>query len=276
MENQIVPRSPTIIASIVCACFVSAYCESVESYENGDSGEFVDSVESRFEKPTDEIPDFQRHVAPLLGRLGCNGRACHGSFQGRGGFRLSLFGYDFESDHRALLDGGQRVDVDRPRESLILTKPTDADAHDGGLHYERDSWQYNLLKNWIQSGAEPAPADQHLIQLNVVPNEVLVNSDQTRELKVIAHWSDGFKEDVTPLCRFQTNDPQIASVTPQGRVSSSSPGDTHVVVLYDNAVAAIPVIHPLKTSSVADYPTPTRIDRRLLDHHHHGLLRHLD
>src|SRR5687767_9600595 len=37
-----------------------------------------------------EVPDFQRHVVPLLGRLGCSGRACHGSFQGQGGFRLSL------------------------------------------------------------------------------------------------------------------------------------------------------------------------------------------
>ena len=35
-----------------------------------------------------ETPDFQRHVVPLLGKLGCNGRACHGSFQGRGDFRL--------------------------------------------------------------------------------------------------------------------------------------------------------------------------------------------
>ena len=25
--------------------------------------------------PTAEVPDFQRHVSPLLGRLGCNGRA---------------------------------------------------------------------------------------------------------------------------------------------------------------------------------------------------------
>ena len=60
-----------------------------------------------------ETPDFQKHVVPLLGRLGCNGRACHGSFQGRGGFRLSLFGYDFKSDHAALLDDeSPRVDRD--------------------------------------------------------------------------------------------------------------------------------------------------------------------
>ena len=50
-----------------------------------------------------EVPSFRRHVVPLLGKLGCNGRACHGSFQGRGGFRLSLFGYDFKLDHEALL-----------------------------------------------------------------------------------------------------------------------------------------------------------------------------
>ena len=28
--------------------------------------------------------DFDRHVASLFGRLGCNAGSCHGSFQGRG------------------------------------------------------------------------------------------------------------------------------------------------------------------------------------------------
>ena len=47
------------------------------------------------------VPDFQRHVVPLLGRLGCNSAKCHGSFQGQGDFRLSLFGFDFQSDYAA-------------------------------------------------------------------------------------------------------------------------------------------------------------------------------
>src|ERR1700676_3072994 len=90
-----------------------------------------------------ETPSFRKHVLPLLGRLGCNGRACHGSFQGQGGFRLSLFGYDFQQDHDALLGKAlasaspgkgkpppaevrtrPRVDVKDPRASLILEKPT--------------------------------------------------------------------------------------------------------------------------------------------------------
>jgi hypothetical protein len=33
---------------------------------------------------------FRRHVVPLMARSGCSGRECHGSFQGRGGFMLSL------------------------------------------------------------------------------------------------------------------------------------------------------------------------------------------
>src|SRR5687768_8900421 len=73
-----------------------------------------------------EEPDFRKHVLPLMGRLGCNGRACHGSFQGKGGFRLSLFGYDFPADHVALRD---RLDVKSPTDSLILLKPTLQQAH---------------------------------------------------------------------------------------------------------------------------------------------------
>src|SRR5262245_50684368 len=59
----------------------------------------------RFATEGSEVPDFRRHVVALAGRLGCNGRACHGSFQGKGGFRLSLFGYDFAEDHKNLLAG---------------------------------------------------------------------------------------------------------------------------------------------------------------------------
>ena len=102
------------------------------------------------------IPDFQRHVSPLLGRLGCNGRACHGSFQGRGGLRLSLFGYDFKQDYQALTSaashGNQnRIDRRKPTESLILQKPTFQIDHEGGELFQVDSWEHHLLLRWIAS-----------------------------------------------------------------------------------------------------------------------------
>ena len=66
-------------------------------------------------------PAFSGTLSHSSGRLGCNGRACHGSFQGQGGFRLSLFGYDFKADHEALLGGKEpRIDLKNPAKSLAL------------------------------------------------------------------------------------------------------------------------------------------------------------
>ena len=51
------------------------------------AAESLKPANERFAAETEEAPSFQRHVLPLMGRLGCNGRSCHGSFQGQGGFR---------------------------------------------------------------------------------------------------------------------------------------------------------------------------------------------
>ena len=225
-----------------------------------------ETVIERFKNLADaDAPaDFQRHVAPLLGRLGCNGRSCHGSFQGQGGFQLSLFGYDFKADHKALLTDG-RVDVESPDESLVLTKPTDEDNHEGGLRYEKGSWQFNLLSSWIKSGAAAPESIHKLDRLVVEPAELrLQDPDKTVELRALAHWADGTVEDVTPLCRFHSNNDSIAMITEQGSVSTDTvPGDTHVVVSYDSAVVAVPVIHPVKnrTAALPEIKTPTPIDK---------------
>src|SRR3954467_2804857 len=91
-----------------------------------DAADFLPAASERFAAAgTEETPDFRRHVVPLFGRLGCNGRACHGSFQGKGGFRLSLLGYDFKADHEALTQAAEpRVDAKHLADSLMLFKPT--------------------------------------------------------------------------------------------------------------------------------------------------------
>lgn len=222
-------------------------------------------VAERFRSPRGrEVPDFQRHVMPLIGRLGCNGRACHGSFQGRGGFRLSLFGYDFQSDHAALKEG--RINVASPEKSLILTKPTDAETHEGGLRYEKGSWQHHLLHRWIEGGGKFDSGRTHkLTRLDVTPAEIVFRKAGERvSLRVVAVWEDGWREDVTPLCRFQTNDDVIAGVDEQGRVTAGRPGDSHVVVSYDKAVQPVPVLQPFTRKTGANYPavpTLTEIDR---------------
>jgi hypothetical protein len=227
----------------------------------------VPSVDKRFTGPrSDETPDFQRHVLPLLGRLGCNGRECHGSFQGQGGFRLSLFGYDFAADHEALLaDGRKRVDRDDPASSLILKKPTMLVDHEGGERFKADGWEYRLLRRWIDAGAPSVKADgESLVSLEIEPAEIVFDAaGRTAPLKAYARWSDGSREDVTPLCRFRSNDESIATIGESGVVTAAGKGDTHVVVFYDNGITPVPIILPVSESSGPRYPavpTLTKID----------------
>ncbi|MEJ7591100.1 MAG: DUF1549 and DUF1553 domain-containing protein [Planctomycetaceae bacterium] len=209
-----------------------------------------------------EVPDFQQHVVPLLGKLGCNGRACHGSFQGRGGFRLSLFGYDFESDHDEIYG---RIDPEVPSDSGILQKPLMQVQHEGGQRLKEGSWEHHLLMRWIEGGAngriEEPPA---LVSLEVKPNEILFAADgQQQQLQAVAVWSNGMKEDVTALCRFQTNDDQIAEISQDGLVRAGTSGDTHIVAFYDSAVVPVPVIRPVSDQFGDRYPaipTPTKVD----------------
>ncbi|MEK6235526.1 MAG: hypothetical protein N2C14_12530, partial [Planctomycetales bacterium] len=106
-------------------------------------------------------PDFVRHVVPLFSKMGCNMRACHGSFQGQNGFRLSLFGFEPDRDREQLLEideesegNGPRINLDDPDQSLFLMKPISSeDDHGGGKRMEKNGWRYRLLHQWISAGA---------------------------------------------------------------------------------------------------------------------------
>lgn len=224
----------------------------------------------RYAGETQEVPSFQRHVLPLMGRLGCNGRACHGSFQGQGGFRLSLFGYDFKSDYEALLKGEKpRVDATDIPESLMLVKPTLEVPHKGGKRMEVGSWEYKLLTRWIQSGAKGVEdEDIGFERLEVSPTKIVFTKPgETVQLKVTAIWRDGQQEDVTPLCRFRTNDESISEISADGQVKSLGPGDTHIVAFYDNGVAPVQTLLPVSDQIGDKYPTvptPTQVDELIV------------
>lgn len=231
----------------------------------------------RFSMPDDpdfrpaEVPDFQRHVLPLLGRSGCNGRACHGSFQGAGGLQLSLFGYDLRQDHAALTQPGSsssesRVDRQQPDNSLILLKPSEQVPHAGGRRLETNSWQYQLLRAWIAAGAQNTEQPLTLQALEVEPRELLFRqpAEQAR-VRVVAVWSNGLREDVTCLTRFRTNDDQVAVVDADGLVTAADHGDTHLIAFYDNAVAAVSVICPLPASQSQGLTWPTDLRTTAVD-----------
>jgi hypothetical protein len=198
-------------------------------------------------------PSFRRHVVPLLSRAGCSGRECHGAFSGQGGFRLSLFGYDFEADHKQMTqdsDGGEgavRVNLNEPAKSLLVTKPTVQLKHKGKERIKKDSWEHQLLLKWIAGGAKDDSARVgELDRLEILPREIVFSRPgEEMQLKVLAHWSDGTVEEVTRLTRFRSNDDSVTAISETGLVECKNRGDTHLVAFYDNGVASIPAVLPL-------------------------------
>ena len=101
---------------------------------------------------------FRNHVEPMLAKLGCNSGACHGALAGKGGFRLSLRGYDPATDFFNIVkqDRGRRVELADPGRSLVLAKPSGAIAHKGGVRFATDSLEYRILADWIADGRRAA------------------------------------------------------------------------------------------------------------------------
>ena len=238
-----------------CTCLIAGMCGSVTADDT------IPPASHRFHDTLgEEVPDFQRHIIPLIGRLGCNGRACHGSFQGRGGFSLSLFGYDFAADHRALTGpaksaAGRRITPASPASSLILQKATLAVDHEGGQVLLPGSWQHHLLQRWIAAGAPAAQQERTIQTLDLEP-KLLRWSAVGSQAAVTVHaiWSDGLREDVTCLTRFRSNNDAVASVDASGLVTATAFGETHLIAFYDNAVAAIPVISVDTSRSQPPWP----------------------
>ena len=212
--------------------------------------------------------DFERHVMGLLSKAGCNAGSCHGSFQGKNGFRLSLFGYEPTMDFAALTRDnlGRRVNLVRPEESLILTKSTGAMAHDGGMRFGKDSWVYAVFRDWVKGGAKWTPGSGKIVKLSIVPGDFAVlGADKPLQVKVTAAFDDGTTEDIMPFCDFKSSDDSIALVSPLGVLTSRQPGDAGLTVLYRGSIQAIRVLVPAPTQpgGYPKVPETNSVDREV-------------
>src|SRR5207253_7544910 len=124
---------------------------------------------------------------------------CHGSFQGRNGFRLSLFGFDPDRDFAALTrdNFGRRVNLANPDESLFLQKATGRVPHEGGVRFGKDSWQYATLRGWIADGAKWTAGSGKIEELTLTPGDFLkIAPGQSARVAVTAKFADGSREDI--------------------------------------------------------------------------------
>ncbi len=194
---------------------------------------------------TDPMPiDFIRDVNPLLSKIGCNQGTCHGSANGKNGFKLSLRGYDALYDYRALIDdiSGRRFNRSEPSQSLMLLKPTQGVPHEGGFLFDEESRIYQTLEQWIAEGCNFRADSARVVGVEIYPPTPLLQlrHDQ-QQLIVIAKYADGSTRDVTRDATFETSNFEVATVSKTGMITAVQRGEAAALVRYEGNYAAAPI-----------------------------------
>ncbi len=191
--------------------------------------------------------EFGNHVQAVLSKANCNMGACHGALAGKGGFRLSLRGYDSIADHFTSTkeDRGRRVDLTYPERSLLLMKPTGKVPHKGGVRLAEDSADYRLLLRWIQEGAQgPEETESKLEVLQVYPTEIQLSAGDRQPIVVTARYSDGRVEDVTQWAKFSSTNESVASVDEEGSITILGSGQSSINVWFASRIESVRVTVP--------------------------------
>ena len=149
----------------------------------------------------------------------------------------------------------------------MLLKASLSVPHGGGERLEQDSRDYQRIRDWIgggavygpQNGARSAPLER----VAVTPGQVVLQKGGERQLLVTAHWADGAREDITRQVRYLSNNPQVVSVGPDGRLRGRQVGETAIQVLAggQSASATVGVIE----EPVAAWPEVPR--HNFIDEH---------
>ncbi|MBL9082479.1 MAG: Ig-like domain-containing protein, partial [Planctomycetales bacterium] len=171
---------------------------------------------------------FRNHVESVMLKTGCTTGPCHGAQAGKGGFKLSLRGYDPEGDYTTLTRQarGRRITPTDPGRSLILTKPTGAVPHKGGLRFRVDSLEYKVISEWIAAGTPaPKPDDARIERIEILPQNVTLKKAAEQQLIVLAHFTDGRTEDVTRWTLFTSANESAVQIDQSGLAKTVGYGE---------------------------------------------------
>lgn len=184
---------------------------------------------------------FKNQTIAALSKSGCNMGACHGSPSGKGGFRLSLRGYDPVLDIMTLRSEyyGRRTNTLEPSESLLLKKPLMEVAHGGGRRLKKNDPSHRVLLEWVAEGLRlDQPTEPELLKIQMLPESRTFQQAALRQqIVVMGHFSDGSVRDVTPLTVFTSSNETVAKVDDNGLVTKNSRGETAVLARYLDKMA---------------------------------------
>ncbi|MBS0204376.1 MAG: DUF1553 domain-containing protein [Planctomycetes bacterium] len=227
--------------------------------------------------------DFNTDVIAALSKAGCNQGACHGSPQGKNGFRLSLRGFDPALDYMTLTheDYGRRTNPNDVDTSLVLKKGLNEVPHQGGTRFRRTSHEYQILRAWIEGGCRPSatsvppvnnnqkppatPQLLKLVRLEVLPgSRRLAEGHPQQQLVARAHFDNGTVRDVSDLSVFSTNETAAAEVSSGGLVKFHGTAEVAFLVRYLDRITGVRLSY-LKRDSNFVFQSPPEVNS--IDHH---------
>lgn len=180
--------------------------------------------------------DYSRQIGPIISKAGCNAGSCHASQHGKGGFVLSVVGFDPTKDREAIVRDriGRRVDFLQPERSLLLLKPTMQVPHGGGLRLTKDSVDYATLLAWIKAGAPgPVANSPEVTSLTISPLNRIARPGSKQQLRVEAAYSDGTTRDVTAWAKYDSLDEGLLAVDRHGEVTVAGQGQAAIMVRFE-------------------------------------------
>lgn len=221
-----------------------------------------------FALPESRPPKFELDIQPILTAHGCNAGACHGKARGQNGFSLSLLGFDSDFDYRSIVSDarGRRIFPSSPVHSLLLTKSSGELPHGGGVRLPVDSDAYQTVIDWIHAGMPRVDSSDPAFQrIEILPAPHPLLAGQTEALTVVAHYSDGTTRDVTQTSFYQSNEPAIVAVEPNGRLTAGDlPGEATIMARFMGQIStwstAIPRPEAIEEARYASLPSHNFID----------------
>ncbi|NBV86829.1 MAG: 50S ribosomal protein L6, partial [Verrucomicrobia bacterium] len=182
-----------------------------------------------------------RDVNPAMTKMGCNQGSCHGAKDGKAGFKLSLRGYDPEYDIRSLTDdlASRRVVTSSPDDSLMLLKAVAEVPHEGGRKTRTDEKYYQILREWIASGASLKSNSPRVIGIELSPSNPVVQAiGSQQQFRVTARYADGSLRDVTNEAFIESGNTDVASVDPSALVTTIRRGEAPLLARFEGNYVA--------------------------------------
>ena len=102
------------------------------------------------------------------------------------------------------------------------------------MRFSPDSETYRDLLAWIEGGAPFRSVNpRQITKLEVEPASRTVGRPGTEgQLKVLASFSDGNREDVTAYALYMSNDDAVASIDQDGKFTVNAVGETSLTARY--------------------------------------------